>query len=119
MKKTLAAYQKSHDYGVSNFSTRASFKMGEVFRDISQNLLNSARPEDIDALALEQYEVLLEEQAYPFEEKAIAIHESNAHRSWDGVYDQWVQWSFAALAQLLPARYAKTETGVLYTQEIY
>jgi TolA-binding protein len=119
MKKTLAAYQKSGDYGVAAFSTQASYKMGEVFRDLSQDLLNSERPADIDELALEQYEMLLEEQAYPFEEKAIAIHESNARRSWDGLYDQWVQQSFAALASLLPARYAKIETGVPYSRDIY
>jgi TolA-binding protein len=119
MQKTLAAYKKSGDYGVSDFSTQASYKMGEVFRDLSEDLLNSERPADIDELALEQYEMLLEEQAYPFEEKAIAIHEANARRSWDGLYDQWVQQSFAVLASLLPARYAKAETGVPYSRDIY
>ena len=69
----------------------------------------SERPGKLDELALEQYEILLEEQAYPFEEKAIAIHESNTRRSWEGLYDEWVQSSFAALAALSPVRYSKSE----------
>ena len=119
MKKALAAYQQTYDYGVSQFSTQATYKMAEVFSGLSQDLLHSERPAKLDALALEQYEILLEEQAYPFEEKAIAIHQSNARRSWEGLYDEWVQQSFVALALLLPARYAKTESGITYSQDIY
>lgn len=111
MQRTLTAYQKTGDYGIAQFSTLASYRMAQVYQQLSIDLLNSQRPGDIDALALEQYELMLEEQAYPFEEKAIAIHEANARRSWDGVYDQWVKESFVALARILPARYGKTETG--------
>jgi cellulose synthase operon protein C len=53
--------------------------------------------------------VLLEEQAFPFEEKAIKLHELNTARAKEGIYDEWVQKSFTALAQLNPGRYAKVE----------
>ena len=53
--------------------------------------------------------MLLEEQAFPFEEKAIELHELNAKRTANGIYDQWVKESYAALARLRPARYAKVE----------
>ena len=119
MQKTLAAYQETNDYGVAEFSTLATYRIGEVYRGLSQDLLNSERPDNLDELALEQYDVLLEEQAYPFEEKAIAIHESNARRSWEGLYDQWVRESFAALAQLSPVRYAKTEVSISHSREIF
>jgi cellulose synthase operon protein C len=33
----------------------------------------------------------------------------NTARAKDGVYDEWVQKSFLALAELKPARYGKTE----------
>jgi len=42
-------------------------------------------------------------------EKAIELHELNARRAREGVYDQWVKRSFAALGELKPARYAKNE----------
>jgi hypothetical protein len=35
----------------------------------------------------------------------------NAARAKDGTYDEWVQKSFAALAQLNPGRYGKVELG--------
>ena len=54
---------------------------------------------------------MLEEQAFPFEEKAIELFEANARRAADGVYDEWVRRSFDALATLKPARYAKAERG--------
>jgi tetratricopeptide (TPR) repeat protein len=111
MQRTLAAYSKTGEYAVQQFSTLASYRMAQVYRQLGTDLMASERPGDIDALALEQYELMLEEQAWPFEEKAIAIHESNARRSWNGIYDEWVRESFVALAELLPARYAKLESS--------
>jgi tetratricopeptide (TPR) repeat protein len=70
----------------------------------------SERPGNLDPDELEQYELLLEEQAYPFEERAIELHESNAARTRDGLYDESIQASFAALATLSPGRYAREET---------
>ena len=64
---------------------------------------------DLDADALEQYDILLEEQAYPFEEKAIELFRVNTDRAADGVYDEWVRKSFEAMASLMPGRYAKLE----------
>jgi cellulose synthase operon protein C len=52
---------------------------------------------------------MLEEQAYPFEEKAIELHEVNAQRASQGIYDEWVKRSFGALKELRPVRYGKTE----------
>jgi hypothetical protein len=60
-------------------------------------------------MALEQYDLLLEEQAFPFEEQAIELYQANTARAADGVYEGWVQRSFEALSQLMPARYAKLE----------
>ncbi|MEP5764068.1 MAG: tetratricopeptide repeat protein [Halieaceae bacterium] len=119
MQKALAAYQKTNAYGVADFSSLATFRMGDIYQQLSLDLIDSERPRGLDELALEQYELLLEEQAYPFEEKAIAIHETNARRSWEGWYDPWIKQSFTALAQLSPGRYAKTELTVSFSEEIY
>lgn len=109
MEDVLKAYGQAADYGVAEVTTAATYKLGEVYRQFSSDLLESERPRDLDAAALEQYELLLEEQAFPFEEKAIELYEANTSRAADGVYDEWVQRSFAALAELVPARYAKLE----------
>jgi cellulose synthase operon protein C len=109
MEKVLTAYGKALDYGVAEVTTAATFGMGELYRQLGADLMASERPQGLDADAKEQYDVLLEEQAFPFEEKAIELHEANAHRTGDGVYDEWVQRSFDVLAKLKPARYAKAE----------
>ena len=110
MESALAAFEKTNAYGVQQYATRATYHMASIYDTLSDDLMNSERPGNIDALALEQYDLLLEEQAYPFEEKAIAIHESNARRAWEGVYDEWVRASFVSLGDLLPARYRKKES---------
>jgi cellulose synthase operon protein C len=114
MEKVLVVYGQALDYGVAEVTTAATFGMAELYRKLGADLLASERPKDLDADALEQYDVLLEEQAFPFEEKAIELHETNAQRTGEGVYDEWVQRSFDVLAQLEPARYAKAEVSEDY-----
>lgn len=119
LNKVLSSYQSVADYGVAEFATLATYRIGEIYRQLSGDLMDSQRPANLDELALEQYELLLEEQAFPFEEKAIAIHEANSQRSWEGVYDQWIKESFNSLKKLLPARYGKEERGVEFSDDIY
>lgn len=119
LEKALKAQEQVLNYGVSEFTTKANFTIGEIYSQLAKDLMNSQRPKGLDELALEEYESLLEEQAYPFEEKAIEIHEANSKRSHQGTYDDWVKQSFTALAKLLPARYNKPETRVEVSNEIY
>lgn len=109
MEEVIAAYTGAANYGVAEVTTAATFRLGEVYEQFSSDLLASDRPADLSADALEQYEILLEEQVFPFEEKAIDLYKANANRAPDGVYDEWVQKSFERLAGLMPARYAKKE----------
>ncbi|MEO0580001.1 MAG: tetratricopeptide repeat protein, partial [Pseudomonadota bacterium] len=109
MEALIASYGKASEYGVAEVTTAATFRIGEAYQQFSKDLLESERPTDLSADALEQYDILLEEQAFPFEEQAIDLYKANAVRAADGVYDEWVQRSYEALAVLLPARYAKYE----------
>lgn len=118
LDKALKAQESVLAYGVSEFTTQASFRIGDIYAQLSQDLMKSERPKDLDELALEQYDVLLEEQALPFEEKAISIHQANAVRASKGVYDQWVKRSYESLAKLLPARYKKSESVLEVSNEI-
>jgi len=109
MEDVIEAYTTASDYGVAEVTTAATFRLGEVYEQFSSDLMESDRPTELAADALEQYEILLEEQAYPFEEKAIDLYKANTDRAADGVYDEWVRNSFERLAGLMPARYAKKE----------
>ncbi|MDH3551283.1 MAG: hypothetical protein OER22_01575, partial [Gammaproteobacteria bacterium] len=109
MEDVIKVYTNAADYGVAEVTTAATFRLGEVYERFSSDLMDSERPVELDEAALEQYELLLEEQMFPFEEKAIDLYKANADRTPDGVYDEWVRKSFERLAGLLPARYAKVE----------
>ena len=78
-------------------------------------------PRGLYPLELEQYELAIEEQAYPFEEKAIDIHESNLKLISRGVYNVWIDKSLQKLAEFVPARYDKPEetTGIISSLETY
>ncbi len=118
MEDVLKAYTVVADYGVAEMATAATFHTAELYSDFGRALLASQRPKGLKKVELEQYNVLLEEQAYPFEEKAIELHEANARRSAKGIYDKWVQSSYAALSKLRPVRYAKSERGEGVIDEI-
>lgn len=109
METALQAYAAAADYGIAEVTTAATFETASIYQDFGAALLKSERPKALSAEELEQYDVLLEEQAFPFEEKAIELHELNAHRVGEGLYDRWVQRSFAALGSLRPVRYGKAE----------
>lgn len=109
MEDVIKVYTSAADYGVAEVTTAATYRLGEVYEQFSSDLMDSERPGNLDEAALEQYDLLLEEQVFPFEEKAIDLYKANTDRASDGVYDEWVKKSFDRLAGLMPARYAKVE----------
>jgi len=109
MEAAVQAYKQVAAYQVAETTTAATYETAELYRTLARDLISSERPKKLSADELEQYDSLLEEQAFPFEEQSIAIHELNAQRTSEGVYDDSVRQSLAALAQLKPARYGKIE----------
>ena len=109
MEEALKAYSVAAEYGVADVTTAATFRIASVYREFGKALMASERPKKLSKAELDQYNVMLEEQAFPFEEKATELHELNARRASTGVYDKWVKSSFDALRELRPVRYSKTE----------
>jgi cellulose synthase operon protein C len=118
MEAALKGYEQAADYQVAEVTTAATYESAELYRQLAKDLLSSERPSNLKKDELEQYNVLLEEQAFPFEEKAIKLHEVNIARAKEGDYDEWVQKSYAALAQLNPGRYGKVELGEQLVESI-
>src|SRR6188768_4267175 len=109
MEAALGGYKAAADYRVAEVTTVATYEIAEIYRKLGQDIMKSERPKKLDADQLDEYSSLLEEQAFPFEEQAISTHEINTKRAREGVYDDGVKKSYAALAELKPGRYAKTE----------
>ena len=119
MEAALDGYGRAAEYAIAGVVTEATYRIAQIYRGFGAALMDSERPDGLDADTLEQYEILLEEQAFPFEEKAIDIHESNVARAREGLYNEWVVMSFEALADLMPARYARNEMGVQLVYRLY
>jgi tetratricopeptide (TPR) repeat protein len=109
LEDAMDGYKKAAAYQVAEVTTAATYEMAELYRTLAHDVMSSERPKSLKGEELEEYNSLLEEQVFPFEEQAIKAHEINTVRAKDGVYDEWVQKSFKVLAELKPARYGKTE----------
>ena len=116
LERAVNAYKKTASYGLSSFATEAGYQIAHIYARLGADLMDSERPTGLSELELAQYELLLEEQAYPFEDNAIDIHEQNIRRAREGIFDEWVKRSYEALKALLPGRYRKEEVtqGVVY-----
>jgi tetratricopeptide (TPR) repeat protein len=109
LEDAMNGYKQAAAYNVAEVTTAATYEMAELYRTLAHDVMSSERPKNLKGEELEEYNSLLEEQVFPFEEQAIKAHEINTVRAKDGVYDEWVQKSFKVLAELKPARYGKTE----------
>ena len=118
MEQALAAYGRAADYGVAEVTTAATFATAELYFQLSRDLLESEKPANLSVEETEEYQLLLEEQAFPFEEKTIELHALNTERAAEGVFDAAVRASFARLAELSPARWARTERSTSYVADI-
>ena len=116
MQKSIDAYSGAIKYQVEEVTTEATFQIAEIYRHFARSILDSQRPRGLDEEQLEEYELLLEEQAYPFEEKAIDIHLANFKRIPAGTYDEPTRNSLRALGEMMPYRFAKIEGTESYVE---
>ena len=121
MNLALEGFGKLVNYEVGEVTAAATWYMAEVYADFGRSLLESERPAGLKEAALQKYNDQLEEEAFPFEEKAIRFHEKNLELMSSGYHGAWTDKSLARLAVLMPGRYAKSEisTGFLGTIDRY
>ena len=109
MDVAMASFEALVDYEVAEVTAAATFYLAEIYFEFSAALLDSERPDGLSEAEKVDYEMVIEEEAYPFEERAISVHEENFELLAVGVYNPWVQKSLDKLAVLMPGRYAKNE----------
>jgi len=111
MDQALGELQALVDYEVADITAAATFYIAQVYDEFSRALLESERPEGLSEAEKIDYEMVIEEEAYPFEEQAIDVHAKNHELLASGIYNPWVQKSLDRLAILMPGRYAKNESS--------
>ena len=100
MQQALQAFEAVIDYGVVPVATAATYHIASMYDELGHALLTSERPVSLTAEELAEYDLLLTEQAAPFEQQAIEIYTTNARRSAGEQGDPWVEKSVQRLAEL-------------------
>ena len=118
MEQAAGYLNQTIAFGLAEPSTFATTMLGDVYRNLSKELMASERPKELDALALEQYDILLEEQALPFEDQAIEFYELNLQWIAEGIYTPGIATSLDRLREIMPARYDKPERVPSYVEAI-
>ncbi|MEJ2507933.1 MAG: tetratricopeptide repeat protein [Gammaproteobacteria bacterium] len=118
MKRLISRYSKLVDYHVADVTAAATYYLAEIYYNFDRALLNSEVPKGLSKLELEQFKLALEDQADPFEEKAISVHEKNVELLKRGIYSPWIDRSIAKLAKLVPATFDKPEAVPPYIENI-
>ena len=118
MDASLQVFEALPDYEVGEVTAAATYYMAEIYRNFSDALLDSQRPAGLTGAEQAEYNLVLEEEAYPFEERAIEVHEANIELARAGAYSNWVERSLEQLARLVPGQYARAELSAGYIPEI-
>jgi len=118
MKKLVDTFSALVDYKVADVTAASTYYIAEIYLNFSRSMTESERPENLSELELEQYNLMIEDQAFPFEEKAIKVHEKNMELLAIGVYSKWIEKSIGRLAKLLPARYNKPEQSIAVIEKM-
>ena len=105
MQKAIKYYAQASKYGIAETATESTFEIAQIYQSFSKDLLKSERPKNLKGPELDQYVILLEDKAYPFEDKAIEFYETNMSHVKEGVYNKWIKQSLDKLRDLFPARY--------------
>ncbi|WP_210396044.1 tetratricopeptide repeat protein [Motiliproteus sediminis] len=118
MEEAAGYLNRTIEFGLAEPSTFATVMLGDLYRNLSKDLMASERPRELDELALEQYEILLEEQALPFEDQAIEFYELNLKWIAEGIYTPGIATALERLRGIMPARYDKPERVPTYVESI-
>src|SRR5262249_12933170 len=99
----------------------ATYYMADTYLDFSRALMESERPADMQGTDLAEYEQALKDEALPFQQKAIQVHEKNMEMMRAGVLNDWTEKRLHELAGQIRARSAKSEQscGFLEASDAY
>ena len=119
LKSLVSKLEGLADYEVSEVISAATYKIATIYRTLANDIMSSERPDKLTELQLEQYDILLEEQAYSFEEKALEIYQINLDKVPGGEFDKWIAETYEALAEMNPSEFERQPKVILHADEYY
>ena len=114
MKNVLKKYDEVINIGDFELTSEATYNIANIYYVLSKDILGSQRPKGLSDDEYEQYTIILEDQAYPFEDKSIEIQ--NLSLTQKGGMNKWVTRSLETLRKIQPVRYGKNEVFAPYVE---
>ena len=110
LQEVIRNFVTAGNYRIAEVSTASNYFIGSALEEFKDGILQSPRPESLTPEELEEYELILQEMAYPFEEKALEAYRVNMERAIElGILDPWIEKSYQRLAELAPWAYNREE----------
>lgn len=108
LDKLLKEYSEIAGLSVPELLPEVFYYMGQSFENFKDAILLSERPSELAKDELEEYNFLLEEKAYTYDEQAVKAYENSLYAGRDQrIYTEPLQKSLDRLAFLKPAIYKR------------
>ncbi|MEC7815121.1 MAG: tetratricopeptide repeat protein [Pseudomonadota bacterium] len=108
---------QAETFAGDSVASEVLYRRAELYRILAGDLMASQPPAELNEMETLQYQMLLEEEAFPLEEKAMALHARNHQRIAEHGFDVWIGRSLDALATLHPGRYQRELRWMSWNQE--
>ncbi len=85
------------------------YSMGSAFENFRDSIINSDRPRGLTKDEKVEYQFLLEEMAYPYDDRSVEAYEKTLKSALvQSLYDKWLFMGVARLAYLRPVLYKRS-----------
>ncbi|MDX5387035.1 MAG: hypothetical protein LPK24_10935, partial [Marinobacter sp.] len=105
MEQAQAYFLEAESFAGETVASEVLYRRAELYRTLAADLMASEVPAELNELEAMQYQMLLEEEAWPLEERAMELHSRNHGRIASQGFDEWIGQSLEALAVMHPGRY--------------
>jgi tetratricopeptide (TPR) repeat protein len=111
LQTVIRDFVAAGNYRTADVITASNFFIGRALELFKEDILSSPKPEGLTPPEMEEYELLLQEMAFPFEAKALDAYRVNIQRSVKlELLDPWIEKTFERMAELAPWSYLRSES---------
>ncbi len=111
LQRVIREFVAAGEYRTADVITASNFFIGRALELFKEDILSSPKPQGLAGVELEEYDLLLQEMAFPFEEKALEAYRVNIQRSITlELLDPWIERSYTRMAEMAPWAYQRDET---------
>jgi TolA-binding protein len=110
LQGVIREFVAAGSYKTSDVITASNFFIGRALELFKDDILTSPVPPGLTQPEKEEYDLLLQEMAFPFEEKALNAYRVNIKRSVTlEILDPWIEKTYERMAELAPWAYQRDE----------